>query len=209
QLIDRARAGATLYLSSDGGLIDRFRECAGLAVAGREERHSEDEVEFAGERVRLESDVRYTLREAGAQVLARNRMGEVAFSANRVGEGRVFYLNYPIERLAATLPGVVGGGDRRAFAHFYRAMAIASSGRVARCDARGVTLTEHAAGEGERLLALRRLLRRRRRAAGARRRASAPGLRRPRRRGDARPARVGHAGVAAVGYERNAENLLF
>lgn len=153
-LLDRVREGATLYLSLDDCLLSPFREVTGLRVLTRSKNTASDRVEMDGADYELTSAFRLRTESCGAEILARNDRGDPVFTEYRLGKGRVFCLLYPVEYLAATVPGIVDGDNAQALEKFYEALRIENPQRTAKIDCPTVGLTEHAVNANEHLLTL-------------------------------------------------------
>lgn len=151
-LAERARAGATIYLSLDDALLSPFTELTGMRVLTRQRAVAPAAVSFDGAAFELVAPFLLTMESAGARVLARDADGRPVFSACELGAGRVFLLNYPIERLAATAPGIVDSPAAQPLYKFYRALGIRSRARCADCNLPTVGLTEHPLAAGGRVL---------------------------------------------------------
>lgn len=153
-LLERVKAGATLYLSIDNALLSPLSEYTGLRVLTRSRRIGEDTVRFEGEVYHLGESFNLRLESVGAEVLAKNQDGYPVFSKNRCGEGAVYFLNYPLEKITATYPGVVDGPIAQPLYKFYRAMGLASPERTAFVNENTIGLTEHIADQNHRFVVL-------------------------------------------------------
>lgn len=97
-LLERVKNGATLYISFDGGQITDFPEIVGARSNGfiNNQSHS----------VQIEDKtILYTCKEilldiTTAEVLYRNEAGNPVMLKNKYGKGKVYFANFPVERLA-------------------------------------------------------------------------------------------------------------
>ena len=153
-LMERVKAGAVLYLSLDDCLLSPFTELTGMRVLYRALSSAPDRVQFAGKEWLLQPACRLVMESAGAKVLACNEKGDPVFSEYELGKGKVYCLNYPIERMAATLPGITDGENALPLEKFYQEMALRADERIADVDLPTVGITEHGEGERERTLVL-------------------------------------------------------
>jgi hypothetical protein len=92
-ILDRVRAGATLYLSLDDGLPDGLEALAGVEVIHRSRR--EGALNLTGEdlpEIPLSTPFRLTLRATRAEVLAAESDGNPLFTRAALGRGWVYFL---------------------------------------------------------------------------------------------------------------------
>lgn len=99
ELRRRVEEGATLYISNADGILAEFESLVGLCVAdacmiGETCRATLGDLAFDFTRSR-----RYETVPTTAKVLARDEHGIPAISENREGQGRVIYLNFPLESM--------------------------------------------------------------------------------------------------------------
>jgi hypothetical protein len=109
-LLEKVKAGATLYLSHDNCLVSPFNQPFGLTVQSRQRRSSPAEFSFdtsEGEKLtlRLDSPIRFNIQADTASILGREVDGNPAFTCNAYGKGKIYFLSLPIETGLAHLPG--------------------------------------------------------------------------------------------------------
>lgn len=153
-LVERVEKGAKLYMSMDGPLMSPFTSMTGLRVLYRDHRPRTDTVTINGTEVPLECERSMTCETTDAEVIARTADGRIAFARCRRGAGEVYTLLYPIEKLAATVPGVVDGEGARNMQLFYRALGLRSPEKCACVDSPTVGITEHIIDDSRRVLIL-------------------------------------------------------
>ncbi|MFA5206984.1 MAG: beta-mannanase, partial [Lentisphaeria bacterium] len=157
ELLDRVKAGATLYLSLDDALLSGFEELTGLRPVTRELRTGAAAVRLEGVPGRPEIPVdggyKITLEPVGATVLGREADGNPLFSEYRYGKGRVFFLGVPLEMQLARTPGVFHRATApecwRVYAHM---AADALKGRVVAKTEPLLAVTEHPVGRDDLLV---------------------------------------------------------
>lgn len=154
ELTRRVEAGATLYMSLNDALLSPFAELTGLQVCTRARRSKADLVTLGDTRFSLTSPVKHTFRSVGARVLATAEDGNPAMTEFSLGKGRVIFCAYPIELLAATVPGVISGAEAVAYYRFYQAMDLRNKEKIATVTLPELGLTEHILDEHHRLLLL-------------------------------------------------------
>ncbi len=105
-ILDRVRAGATLYLSLDDGLPDGLEALAGVEVIHRSRR--EGALNLTGEdlpEIPLSTPFRLTLRATRAEVLAAESDGNPLFTRAALGRGWVYFLAGSPEKALLGRPG--------------------------------------------------------------------------------------------------------
>ncbi|MBI3948663.1 MAG: beta-mannanase [Armatimonadetes bacterium] len=156
-LLAKVEAGATLYLSMDSALGDRFEPLTGLEPQVRERRR-----EFG--RIRLEGlpgapsipcggQFKVRMTPTRAEVLGREEDGNPAFTVASYGKGKVYVLNVPMEMLLTTTSGSFHAPAALPCWQVYRHIAAeAVRGRAVRKENPFVAVTEHALGEDRRVV---------------------------------------------------------
>lgn len=96
KLMKKVRDGAVLYISNDKGILAEFEEFTGLRVMDSEEREEVGNFTYAGRSISFNRKQRYMIEAADAEVLAYDQKVPV-FTRNRLGNGQVYYLNFPLE----------------------------------------------------------------------------------------------------------------
>lgn len=152
-LLERVRAGATLYLSIDDALLSGFQQTFGLEMQARS-RRAEPRVDFSVDGLgnfSVPTSFRLDLLPTGAAVLGAEPDGNPAFTRFALGRGEVYLLTSPIERALADWPGAFQGPQ--AFWQIYRMIAgKATRGRVVRKTQPMLGVTEHPLSENERVV---------------------------------------------------------
>lgn len=149
-LLDRVRAGATLYLSLDGGLFRWMPELAGVSFADRSDAPGARRLEIDGKQLPVTGGKSYTPAEIHAEVLG-TVDGVPAFFRHAYGAGTIYLLTVPIERTAGAQPGAFHRPDAPDYAAVYRKIA-SQSARAADSTNRFVRLTEHPLDDAHRVL---------------------------------------------------------
>jgi len=143
ELLARVECGATLCLSMDNALLSSFESFTGMRVISREKRTGSTNVSYQSEAFSLSIDTFLNLHSVGAEVLAETDEGLPFMSRYTYGSGQVYLINAPIERIAATYPGITDGGRRQQLYKFYRSLNLRSKKRSCDCSDPLVGLTEH------------------------------------------------------------------
>ncbi len=146
--------GATLYISMDGGMMSEFSEVTGFELVSRSTRIAPHITELAGKRIDMWPEYEMKLRPVTARVLAEDGQGNAVFGVNDWGKGKIYFLNCPIEHIAATAPSIIDGDRHQPYYEFYKAMNISNKARVARKQSAFLGLTEHIEDETTRYLAV-------------------------------------------------------
>jgi len=93
----RVYEGADLYISADNVIIAEFEKLCGMKVLDSYEYAQENKLILDGEEIEFTRRRVFCLEEAGACVLAYDNDQNPAIVVNRYGNGRVFYVNFPLE----------------------------------------------------------------------------------------------------------------
>lgn len=124
-LLERVRAGATLYVSLDDGILHGFEATFGLQIQTRA-RRADQQMTFAlpgGETFHLPAPFRLKFVPSGAKVLAREPDGNPAFSRFAYGRGQVYLLTAPLETALAHQPGAFHEPGAQPFWTLYQTVA--------------------------------------------------------------------------------------
>lgn len=156
-LMARVHQGATLYISNDDGLFSGFEEMTGLQVNTRRKRSAPSTVtiDIPPNSWSFENTSRFGLHLTAtrAQVLGREDDGNPAFTCVRHGQGRVYFLNCPIELQVAQQPGAFHGDQRPPFWKIYHI--LNQHNRISRVISRippCIGVTEHPFNRTRRLI---------------------------------------------------------
>lgn len=162
----RVQAGATLYISYDGGLLSEFEEVTGLRVEARDERSGGSPLRSAMAkrgRFRLQAGSEDTeLSMAGgahlvlnpirAEVLGAEADNNPVFCRASFGKGTVYFLACAPEPELVKQPGAFHGEGAEPYWQIYQAFSKAArAGRIVSKSLPQVGLTEHTF-EGQRRL---------------------------------------------------------
>jgi hypothetical protein len=158
-LLGRAEAGATLYVSHKDAMYVPFVEHFQVDVVTRERRVAEAAVSFPEleglDSLPLNGPVRLTLRSTGAEVLGREADGNPVFTRTSYGTGTLYFLSLPLETALSEKPGAFHSAEAPAYWRLYAHIAepqIAT--RVLRKDHPMIGVTEHREGRDRRLAVL-------------------------------------------------------
>jgi hypothetical protein len=153
RLIDRVKAGATLYLSLDNGLLAPFNDVFGVEAQYQEDYKGKLEFTFEGNRFEVAIDSFQSVVAQAAEVLAQDGQGRPVFTRCKLGQGEVFLFLAPIEKYLITSHGGFHADNAAPFHSIYRCAARKHlSGRLVSMDNPMVTATEHSFGESETLI---------------------------------------------------------
>ena len=107
-ILDKVKAGATLYVSFNQGFLSPFIEQAGFEVVTSQNRN--EPVDFISNDGSIKpfsmSSVRkLTLATTTAKVLAHEKDGNPIFTVSSYGTGKIYYLGFPMEMNLTLKPG--------------------------------------------------------------------------------------------------------
>ncbi len=100
-LLEKVKAGASLYISNDTGHLANFEELTGMEPVNSYLVDEVGTIRLDGEEIQFSRSKRYMMEEKGAKVLAYDSCGLPAISEYRYGKGKVFYVNVPLEAMLA------------------------------------------------------------------------------------------------------------
>ena len=157
ELLERVRAGATLYVSHDNGMLSPFTQVFGTDVRSRSKRAAGTQVTFDAlpgrPVVDTRGEFRLELSPTGAEVLARETDGNPVFTCAPYGKGKVYFLSIPLEKELTTTPGSFHSPAAQPAWQVWQWIARdVLDSRVARKDHPQVGLTEHPLNERQRVL---------------------------------------------------------
>jgi len=157
ELLERIRAGASLYVSLDEGFLSPFNECFGLEVQTRQRRGKPQLVTMEGiagrPGITLLAPLRLNLRACGAQVLGRECDGNPALTCFEFGKGKTYFLTFPMEKNLSAAPGVFYTDDAEPAWRIYQHFAADASASRAVCkNAPQLGVTEHDLDDHRRLI---------------------------------------------------------
>lgn len=150
RLLDKVKAGASLLITNDGGLLPEFERLCGVVSKGRKNStsHSVKVQNIVLPRLGNQS---MKLEATTAQVLATDEFGCPVFTENIYGKGKVFFLDMPLESTLCNKSGTCDEGAP-AYYEFYRIAAKSVlQTRVQRSCAQ-IGITEHPLSETETLV---------------------------------------------------------
>ena len=101
--------GATLYLSIDFGFIAEFESLTGFRVQDSEKISENGTVTLNGEQIPFHRNRRMYLESVGADILACDNLGIPAIAVNDYGNGKVVYVNFPLETMLLERNDVTDG----------------------------------------------------------------------------------------------------
>ena len=137
--------GATLYISMDGGMMSEFSDVTGFELVSKSRATETAKTTLSGKDIELYPEFLMTLKAQTAETLASDQNGNPVFGVKNYGKGKVYFLNSPIEYLAATRTAIIDGVNHQPYYEFYKAMGIKNGEKIAEKQSAFVGLTEHKA----------------------------------------------------------------
>ena len=107
-ILDKVKAGATLYVSFNQGFLSPFIEQAGIEVVTSQNRN--EPVDFISndgsiKPFTMNSGRKLNITTTTAKVLAHEKDGNPIFTVNSYGKGKIYYMGLPIEMNLTLKPG--------------------------------------------------------------------------------------------------------
>ncbi len=159
ELMERVKAGATLYISHQDGLLSPFEEITGLEVRTRQRRSAAQAATMDGlpGKPVLEAGGPFslTLYPTRATVLGAEADGNPCFTCAEYGRGKVYFLTFPMEMQLTTQPGAFHTPEALPYWQVYRWIAReAVQGRAVAKTSPFIGATEHVLDERDRVVVL-------------------------------------------------------
>lgn len=144
ELLDKVKAGATLYLSLDSGLFRQLPEITGVEFACREIVNKVETVSINDQYLPIHTQYFYHPENIRAESLAICENDEPVFFKYALGKGFVYLLTLPLEKHLSETPNVFSKEDTPPYHEIYRELACcAGIRRLCDSDHPYVRLTEH------------------------------------------------------------------
>ncbi len=159
ELLGRVKNGATLYISVGNGLLRSFNDITGLQVQTREMNTGKDLVTIKGVnasdqiKIQMPPSFKLNLKVVTAQVLGTDQNGNPAFTVSNYGKGKVYFLNYPIEKSLFNEVGAFNKKDAVPYCQIYKQIREnIPSEKVVMGNNPMIGLTEHIVDENTRVV---------------------------------------------------------
>ena len=148
ELMERVKKGAALYVSIGNALMSPFKELFGIEPQCHYQPTKGDLVTVGGHEFQLWPSFKMPYKSVGAETIANDDAGTPVFVQNKLGEGTVYFLTYPIEDMAGNNAGINSGERMVPLYKFYEAMPLLRNPekKVAK-DNPHVAVTEHIDGD--------------------------------------------------------------
>lgn len=140
ELKARVCAGATLYVSVDDAFFTEREEFFGVSVVTRELSAGKGVFSLDGKEIPYEYGCRTLLNPHSSRVLARDEEGNPLLTLHFYGKGKVYYLNYPLEKM---LCGMSRAFDGDAYGVYQRVLCEITEKKSVRKHNPKVGITEH------------------------------------------------------------------
>jgi len=101
-LICKVEKGANIFITYDSNIIGGFEKLVGCRSKGRVAK-KEKIVVFQGKEIVIPCAYSIRLVPVTAEILAYDKEGVPVFTSNRIGKGRVYFFNAPLESYTATV----------------------------------------------------------------------------------------------------------
>jgi hypothetical protein len=154
ELLARVAAGATLYLSMNDAILDKFNTVAGVELLTRAIRPAPYEITLAsGETLWVKGGDDLRLKTTTAEVLAREADGNPVYTRSAYGQGMLYVLTFPLETQLTLAPGSFHKPDAQPYYRIYSTFAASlRAGRALQLDHPMLGITEHSLASGERVV---------------------------------------------------------
>jgi hypothetical protein len=159
ELLEKVKAGATLYLSLDDGYFTDFNEVFGVELQSRCTGISKSSFVMNGIKdsptVSFSPKTCFSMKAETAEMLGSNGSGNPVFFKAKYGQGTVYLLTFSVEQLMITAPGSFQSDETRDAWKIYAHLAEPfCRGRALKCKHPFLNVTEHVAEKNKRIYAL-------------------------------------------------------
>ncbi|MBQ3046796.1 MAG: cellulase family glycosylhydrolase [Clostridia bacterium] len=140
ELYKRVEDGAVLLLTCDKNIISPFEKIIGCVSEGRRVAPPLNTI-YNGKKIVVKREYAIKLKPTTATILHETEDGEVVFTSNQFGKGKILFFNAPIESSFATTPY---GHNENAVEEVYKtAMRLAGINRIVECSSPDIDFTIH------------------------------------------------------------------
>lgn len=157
-LLDKVKAGATLYVSFDEGFLSHFVENAGIDVQTGQNRTGQVSFVSTDGSIKpfsMNATRRLNIVPTTARVLAKENDGNPVFTENTYGKGMIYFLSFPLEMDMTNTPGIFTENPPECW-KIYKAFgsaAIARNRTVTKSDPL-IGITEHDLSSGRKIITI-------------------------------------------------------
>lgn len=156
ELLARAEAGATLYISLDDGILDKFNQVCGVELLVRGFRRGPYPITLdSGETLNVTSGEEIRLRAVRAEVLAQEADGNPVYIRASYGKGWIYVLTFPLEMQLTLTPGAFHAASAQPYFRIYQAFGETfRARRVLRVEHPMLGVTEHEVSMDEHIVVI-------------------------------------------------------
>lgn len=140
----RVLEGASLYISNDDCVIAEFVKLTGAAVCDTAGRRETGSFLLDGEQIFYEREHTRKLRRIGAEILAEDEKGNPLFTVYPYGKGKVYYLNFPLEKMLLDQEDITETMQYRIYSHLF---ASKLKEHPVECEDPHISITHHPRGK--------------------------------------------------------------
>ena len=148
KLIENVKAGSTLFISYDGGIISEVKTLTGVELISRSTKSCATRFEIENEILAISKEIDARFKSIGAEILISDENGELLFSYYKLGKGEVYFLAAPLENYLARNNGVFDKGYYKLYQIFAKNIL---SQKIIRCSDPKVGVTLHSIEDNTKL----------------------------------------------------------
>jgi len=138
-LKQKVKEGARLYISNDNGILSEFNDLTGLIVRDSQLLYEEGDFELNGKSIKFAREKKYIIEANGAEILCSDNNMPI-FTVNAYGAGRVYYLNFPLEK---SLPGESEAFEGDQYEIYKEVFSGLTDRHIVTCADKHVGVTQH------------------------------------------------------------------
>ena len=140
KLKKRIYDGAVLYISNDDGILSGFEELTGLRVLDASLKNEKGYFEIDNEKIEFSRNRCYRITQKGAKIISYDNNKIPAVSEFDYGKGKVFYVNFPIEKMLLEEPNAF---DKKYYKLYKRIFKNITEKHSVKSDNPYIAVTEH------------------------------------------------------------------
>ena len=150
-LLDRAQAGATVFMTYDSAFIQPFENVFGIEVESREKASHPESFKLDDKTLTcMHADVMLKLKCTAAEILLADLKDNPLLTCNQYGKGKMLFLNAPLEKYLSDTPGVFNRTEIKPYWKLYAMAAkLAGVNRIIVSGNPQVGVTEHFMSKNE------------------------------------------------------------
>jgi len=143
----RAENGATIYVSHNDGIISNFKKIFGAEIISREIQNIPIQYEFNNYKLTGHPAFKLNLQAKESNVLATDNYSNPSFLCNKIGQGKIYFLSFPLEKNLSETKDAFGTDSEPAWKIYKEIGREVITKRIVSNDNPYIGITEHSINE--------------------------------------------------------------